>query len=288
MSRRTWLVLAVCLSLGACSDPASPSGNGGGTVVLVGAGDIGWCGEPGAEQTARLLDGIPGTVFTTGDNAYPAGTASDFQNCYEPFWGRHKARTRPSAGNHDYSTPGAEAYFDYFGDRAGPRDLGYYNYLLGSWHIVVLNSNLPMAAGTPQEQWLRGVLQSSSAMCTLAYWHEPLFSSGLHGNDPLSLDSWRALREAGAEIVVNGHDHVYERFAPQSPDGVADPQGLRQFTVGTGGAPRYDFPLVRPNSEFRYNASVGVLRLSLASSSYSWTFIVPPNTVRDTGAGTCR
>src|SRR5437773_1757093 len=178
------------------------------SVVLVGAGDIADCN---AEPTAALLDNIAGTVFTAGDNAYPNGSASDYANCYNPSWGRHKARTRPAPGNHDYGTSGATGYYDYFGALAGPAGLGYYSYDLGAWHVVSLNSNVSMSAGSAQETWLRADLAASTRTCTVAYWHHPRFSSGSsHGRSTQSAGVFQALYDAGAEIAIVGHDHEYE------------------------------------------------------------------------------
>jgi hypothetical protein len=258
------------------------------SVVLVGAGDIADCttGEP----TAKLLDNIAGTVFTAGDNAYTNGTASEFASCYDPSWGRHKARTRPSPGNHDYGTSGATGYYNYFGALAGPAGLGYYSYDLGAWHIVSLNSNVSMSAGSTQEVWLRADLAASTKTCTIAYWHHPRFSSGSsHGSSTQSADVFQALYNAGAEIVIVGHDHEYERFAPQTPNAVADPaRGLREFVVGTGGAGLYSFGTPLPNSEVRDNTSHGVLKLTLSNGSYTWQYIpVAGNSFTDSGSGTC-
>src|SRR5947208_5471533 len=181
--------------------------------VLVGAGDIGDCKRNGDSLTANLLDAIPGTVFALGDNAYPSGSSSDFANCYGPTWGRHKARTRPVPGNHDYSTSGAAGYFGYFGAAAGDPRKGYYSYDLGDWHVVALNTNIAHSPGSPQEQWLRADLAASSKRCTFAYMHHPLFTSGSLG-DPGAASLWQALYDFGAEIVVAGHEHYYERLCP--------------------------------------------------------------------------
>jgi PKD repeat protein len=259
-------------------------------AVLVGAGDIARCSSSDDEDTAALLDGIPGTVFTTGDNAYPDGTASDFADCYDPSWGRHKSRTRPSPGNHDYHTSDASAYFDSFGALAGESRTGYYSYDLGSWHVISLNSEIDMSAGSPQEQWLRADLAASSSLCTIAYWHEPRFGSGdRHGSSSAPRPLWDALYEYGVEIVLNGHEHVYERFAPQAPDGTADPaHGIRQFIVGTGGAGLYGFDTPLPNSEARDDTSHGVLKLSLYADRYGWEFVpVAGDSYTDSGSGTC-
>jgi hypothetical protein len=267
--------------------PFVPAGEG---VVLVGAGDIGRCGEPGAELTAQLLDTIPGIVFTTGDNAYPDGTASDFSHCYGPTWGRHKARTRPSPGNHDYHTADGQAYFAYFGDAAGGASGGYYSYDLGRWHVISLNSEIDMDGGSPQERWLKDDLVAHARPCTLAYWHEPRFSSGAnHGSSRRSAALWEALYQAGAEVVINGHEHIYERFAPQRPDGTVDPQrGIRQFTVGTGGASLYDLGKPLRNSEVRDNQDLGVLKLTLYPAGYTWEFVpVAGGRTRDSGAAPC-
>jgi len=203
--------------------------------VLVGAGDIADCNRTQDESTAQLLDGIAGTVVTMGDNAYPNGTLTEFNDCYAPTWGRHKARTRPSPGNHDYHAAGVAGYYTYFGAAASPLDTnctsnckGYYSYTLGDWHIIALNSEIPHGAGSEQEQWLRADLAANPSLCTLAYWHRPRFSSGPHGNDTGVQPFWQALYDHGADVVLNGHDHTYERFAPQSPTGQAEPsRGIR-------------------------------------------------------------
>ena len=257
------------------------------SVVLVGAGDIADCD---AEPTAALLDNIPGTVFTAGDNAYPDGSDSDYAQCYDPSWGRHKARTRPAPGNHDYNTSGASGYYGYFGSLAGQSGVGYYSYDLGAWHIVSLNSNVSMSPGSGQETWLRADLAASTKRCTIAYWHHPRFSSGSnHGSSTQSAGVFQALYDAGAEIVIVGHDHEYERFAPQTPNGASDPvAGIREFVVGTGGAGLYSFATPLPNSEVRDATSHGVLKLTLSDGSYAWEFIpVAGNSFTDSGSGTC-
>jgi len=258
--------------------------------VLVGAGDIAECGSRAAAATAALLDAIAGTVFTAGDNAYGDGTASEFARCYDPTWGRHKARTRPSPGNHDYDTKGAVPYYTYFGARAGPEGRGYYSYDLGDWHVVSLNSNVDMSVGSPQETWLRADLAATTQRCTVAYWHHPRFSSSTaHGSQQQTQPLWQALYDHAAEVVIGGHDHTYERFAPQTPAGTADPdRGIRQFVVGTGGKDHYDFGPPLPNSEVRDNTSYGVLKLTLDPGSYSWAFLpAAGGTFADSGRGTC-
>jgi Calcineurin-like phosphoesterase len=256
--------------------------------VLVGAGDIAAC-TVGAEETAQLLDKIDGTVFTAGDNAYENGTSANYRDCYEPTWGRHKERTRPSPGNHDYMALGAAPYFSYFGENAGPTGLGYYSYDLGTWHILSLNSNIDAGEESVQAQWLRSDLAAHAAPCTLAYWHHPVFSSGDHGNDPHMRAIWRVLFEYHADVVINGHDHDYERFAPQTPDGQADlAHGIREFVVGTGGQTLRPLFKIRANSEVRNSETWGVLKLTLHETWYDWEFIpVEGKAFRDSGHASC-
>jgi hypothetical protein len=257
--------------------------------VFVGAGDIADCGLTSDEATSKLLDSIPGTVFTVGDNAYPYGTADEFAKCYASSWGRHKSRTRPVPGNHDYATGNASGYFGYFGASAGDPTKGYYSYGVGAWHIIALNSEIAVGAGSKQEQWLRADLAAHPAMCTLAYWHKPRFSSGPHNNDATYEALWQALYDGNADVVLNGHDHDYERFAPQDPLGRADAvRGIREFVVGTGGETLYPFTNIRPNSELRRTGVFGVLKLTLHATSYDWQFIsAAGNTFTDSGTGAC-
>lgn len=233
-------------------------------------------------------------MFTLGDNAYQSGAIEEFADCYEPSWGRHKARTRPAAGNHEYYTPGAAGYYDYFGAAAGEPGKGYYSYDLGTWRAVVINSNCydvgGCHAGSPQEQWLRADLAAHRRPCTLAYWHYPRFSSGMwHGSFSLMQPIWQALYDAGAEVVLSGHEHNYERFAPQDADGAADPaRGIRQFVVGTGGKELYPLGPGIPNSEVRNDQSFGVLKLILRAGAYDWEFLpVAGQTSRDSGSAPC-
>jgi Calcineurin-like phosphoesterase len=266
-----------------------------GDPVLVGAGDIARCGSlADAESTAKLLDVIPGTVFTAGDNAQDTGAASDYANCYGPTWGRHLARTNPVPGNHDYMTNNTN-YFNYFGAAAhGPN--GYYSYDLGGWHIVALNGNCSQVggcgAGSPEEAWLRADLAAHPVACTLAYWHQPRFSTGsLHGNDTTYTAFWQALYDYGADIVINGHDHDYERFAPQDPNGNADPlHGIREFVAGTGGAgTRATSKPFLPTTEVRNDNTLGVIKLTLHPTSYDWQFVpAAGGTFTDSGSDTFR
>jgi hypothetical protein len=240
------------------------------------------------------VDGIAGTVAILGDAVYPEGASSDFTRCYQGSWGRHKARTRPAAGNHEYQTPGAVGYFGYFGTAAGDPMKGYYSYDLGAWHVVVVNSNCwavgGCGKGSPQERWLRADLADSTKKCTLAYWHHPLFTSGSqHGPSTNMRTIVRALYDAGAEIVLTGHEHNYERFAPQDPSGRPDDaHGIRVWVVGTGGAGHYGFGSAKPNSQARSSDTYGVLKLTLRAGGYKWKFVPQSGkTFTDTGSGTC-
>ena len=286
MPRRPIAAALVALgALGALGAPATPPT----PPVLVGAGDIASCWYDHDEATAKLLDSIPGTVFTAGDNVYENGTPTQFKLCYEPTWGRHKARTRPSPGNHDYETPSGAGYYAYFGAVAGPAGRGYYSYDLGGWHIIAINSNLSMRVGSLQERWLRRDLAQHPARCTLAYWHHPRFSSGEHGSSTAPQPLWQALYDANADLVINGHDHTYERFAPQTPTGTLDTvRGIREFVVGTGGAGLYQFPHIRANSELRNNTTHGVIKVTLRPDGYDWEFVpVAGDEFRDSGSGKC-
>ena len=278
------------------ADPeAGASGRG---TVLVGAGDIASCDSDGDEITAALLDEVvseadEAVVFTAGDNAYEAGSAANFADCYEPSWGRHRSITRPAVGSREYRTAGAAPYFEYFGEAAGDPTLGYYSYNLGGWHIVVVNSNCPeiggCEAGSPQEQWVREDLTAHSTACTLAYWHTPLFSSRSGGTNPEMLPIVQALDEADVDVIVNGNDHFYERFLPQDPEGGEDDDGIVQFTIGTGGRSLDDFLGPSPNSATRYNESFGVLALSLFAGGYDFDFVAPEGTpFTDSGTGACQ
>src|SRR5438034_661531 len=269
----------------------------GATVTLVGAGDIAECGDATDDSTAALLGRIGGTVFTAGDNAYPDGYYQDYANCWASSWGRYQAVVHPAAGNHEYHdsiASGAADYYRYFfrehGTVVGDSGRYYYSYDLGAWHIVVLNTFIDMSAGSPQEQWLRADLAASTKRCTLAYMHYARFSSGsVHGSYPAVQPLWQALYDYGAEIAIAGHDHEYERFAPQTPDGHLDTaRGIRAFVVGTGGGGLYSFGTPLLNSEVRNSSTWGVLKLTLADGSYSWEFVpITGQTFTDSGSGTC-
>jgi acid phosphatase type 7 len=261
--------------------------------VVLAAGDIASCQSQGDEATAALLAGRPGTVITLGDNVYETGNPLEFAGCYDSSWGAQKHRTRPSPGNHDYATPGASGYFGYFGAAAGDPTTGYYSYDVGTWHVVALNSNCSVvscAAGGAQEAWLRADLAAHHAACTLAYWHHPRFSSGtVHGSDTAVQPLWQALYDLGADLVLAGHEHNYERFGPLDPDGEVDPaRGLRSFVVGTGGRSHYGFGSPITGSEVRDSTTFGVLALVLHPAGYDWEFVPEAgSSFRDSGSAAC-
>jgi hypothetical protein len=276
------------------------TGNAG-TFTLVGAGDIAGCSNlAGAEATARLIESIPGTVFAAGDLAYERGTYEEFERCYQPTWGKFKDRTRPAPGNHEYASADSHApgYFRYWGKQAGDPAKGYYSYDLGAWHIVVLNTNCGAkqlggcGEGSLEEEWLRADLAARPNTCVLAYGHHAMFSSGLFGRHARHAELepfWADLYAAHADIVIAGHEHSYERFAPQNPRGTADPdKGIREFVVGTGGRSHTLLGAAQPNSEVRNDDTYGVLKLTLSPQKYTWEFIPEPGkTFRDSGEGTC-
>lgn len=283
--------LVVTDSKGAASVPAGTTAAIARAAVLVGAGNIA-SGGGGDEATARLLDAIPGTVFTAGDNAFPDGSDSIYAKYYAPTWGRHIARTRPALGNHDYHTDGANGAFNYFGDRLGQRGLGYYSYELGAWHVVVLNDKGESGMDQAQLQWLAGDLNTNTKRCTVAIWHVPLFTSSNTAGytvNPNHRPLWDVLYSKGVDVVINGHPHHYERFTPMTPTGAVDQtSGIRQFSAGTGGGDGVSMPTVfHPNSEVQ-TATFGVLKLTLKADSYDWQFVpVAGASFSDSGSGTC-
>jgi hypothetical protein len=298
----TWAIATGAVLAPACSDQAAPPESEPppeappppeqpeppppAAEVFVGAGDIAGCTSRFRDEaTADLLDGIEGTVFALGDNVQGPGTAADFADCYDPVWGRHKARTWPAVGNHEYNVPDAVPHFDYWGERAGPAGKGYYSYDVGAWHIVVLNSNVLF---DEQNDWLAADLAASPHQCTLAYWHHPWFTSSAYRGPEELLRFVQILHQAGADVVLTGHAHGYERFAPQTPEGEADEErGIRHFVVGTGGAPFHPFRRTKPNSEVRALVH-GVLRLELFPDRYTWEFVpVEGETFTDEGEGRC-
>ncbi len=296
---------AVLLPLGLFVAPLPASAE---PEILLAAGDIAFCerswrrklkdwfegssGEPGAPATAALLDHLPGTIAIMGDLAYWNGSIGDFKECYDRSWGRHKARSRPVPGNHEYRSPAARPYFDYWGTAAGETGKGYYSFDLGAWHIVALNSALPAEVRPEQDAWLRRDLAASDARCVLAFWHHPLFSSGKNRDQPRMRDAYRALYKAGASLVLAGHDHNYERFAPMDPEGRLDPQrGIRSFVVGTGGGQLKALAISDPpreNSEVVDGSTWGVLELVLHEKHYAWRFVPVENaSFEDSGRGDC-
>ncbi len=291
---RHWraLILVGCLAaaaLGVALPPQlHPYADG---FVLVGAGDIASCGSEGDDLTANLLDNIEGLVFTAGDTVQGDGTADVWMDCYDPTWGRHKARTRPALGNHEYQrAPNADPYFDYFGEEAaGPRGLGYYSYYAGSWLVIVMNSVLPAHAGTPQYEWAKATLAANPTACTLAIWHHPVYSSGQYGVARRMNAVWRMMTQFGVDVVISGDAHHYERFAPMDANGRIDREhGIRQFVVGTGGG--YLTPLRSqpfPATEYRQNEVWGVIKMVLGNGGYSWEFINIRGEVMDSGSAPC-
>ena len=264
-----------------------------GPPVVVAAGDIADCSNEGDESTAQLLNSVEGTVITLGDNAYQDGSTEEFRSCYDPTWGQVKDRTRPAPGNHDYNTPGAKGYFGYFGRAAGDPDKGYYSYDVGKWHLVALNSNCQDVGGcgldSNQGRWLEDDLAANESKCTLAYFHHPLFNSGIHGVQDQMKPIWEILYAARADLVLNGHDHDYQRYAPQAPDGSRDPErGIREFVVGTGGMLLYQIENPLPNLEAYNDDTYGVLKLSLKSKGYGWEFLpTQGSSYTDAGQGRC-
>lgn len=276
--------------------------------VIAAAGDIACdpgshdynqgAGTPNACRMAETADLIaarrPSAVLALGDNQYEDGALAKYRISYEASWGRFKSITRPSPGNHDYGTRGAAGYFAYFGAAAGDPSKGYYSFDLGAWHLVAINSNCgPIGGcgpGSPQERWLREDLAANARKtCMLAYWHHPRFSSGPHGSDATMDAIFRALYEAGADVVLSGHDHDYERFMPLDADGQPDPRrGVRPFVVGTGGRSHYPFIRFHLGSEARNADTFGVLMLTLRAASYEWEFVPERGrTFTDRGSASC-
>ena len=288
--------ILTCVLAFACAgaDAVFPAPDDGGET-LIAAGDIAQCGRSGyvgtgAEATARLIEGLAGTVLALGDLAYPNGGEHEFRECYDLTWGRFKDRTRPTPGNHEHNTPGAAPYYAYWGERAGTAGEGFYSFELGAWHIIALNSTIrdgPLKS--KQEQWLAQDLSSHPTRCALAFFHHPRFSSGGHGSDPSQDPLFRILHSYGVDVVLGGHDHDYERFAPLDPDGGRDKQrGIRQFVVGTGGAALTPFLWIRPYSEVRINGVHGILRMTLWADSYRWEFLSASGAkLLDTGTSKC-
>ena len=290
------------------STTATTVPTGGGDPLLAAAGDIacdptdtnfnGGLGTATGCQmgaTSDLILGLsPDAVLALGDVQYSSGSSSQFAASYDPSWGRVKLLTHPAVGNHEYGTSGASGYFNYFGPAAGVSGKGYYSFDVGTWHIIAINSNCTnvtggCAAGSAQEQWLRADLAAHPATCTLAYWHHPRYSSGHDGDNLFMTDMWQALYDGGADLVLSGHSHDYERFAPQNNASQLDAErGIRQFVVGTGGAFFTGIGTPHANSEVLNNTAFGVLRLTLHPSGYDWRFLAAAgSTFPDSGSGAC-
>jgi acid phosphatase type 7 len=289
------LVCALALVGAACGNHdsgTSPTPEPPAPETLVGAGDI--AGAPGfgnqsdTEATAKLVEGISGIVFTAGDNINSIDAGVTYQTGYASTWGRFLARTFPSPGNHDYDARSGANYYTYFGSRAGPSGLGYYSYTAGAWHVIALNSEVAAGPGSAQYFWLLNDLDTNRVACTLAYWHRPAFTSGPNAPNQAALDLWKIMATSGVDVVINGHNHQYERFAPMNANGNLDnAAGVREFVVGTGGALQYPFGAIMPNSEVRGNG-FGVIKLTLAQNSYAWEFVpAPGSSIHDTGTGSC-
>jgi len=266
----------------------SPSEQPAATMIAV--GDIATCDAEGDSATAALVAEMDGTLATLGDNVYPAGSDQAFADCYDPVYGPFKDRTRPAIGNHDIEDDGGDAYYRYFGEAAGNPGEGWYSYELGAWHVIVLNSNCGHVGcddGTPQYEWLTIDLASNQRECTLAYWHHARFSSGPHGDIGAVEDFWQALDDAGADLLLAGHDHIYERFAPQTATGASEPEGLIEITAGTGGAAHHETNRTAPNSEIAITDAYGVLVLTLRPDGWDWSFLQTDGSEGDTGSASC-
>jgi Calcineurin-like phosphoesterase len=261
-----------------------PRGRSAADPIVVAAGDIAMAGGHQQLTSDRVLELDPDGVLLLGDNQYPSGELAEYRRFYDPTWGRLRARTRPVPGNHEYETPRAAGYFAYFGRAARPKGRSYYSFNLGGWHLIALNSSIDHSPGSAQERWLRADLVATAKRCILAYWHVPRFSSGAHqGSWGSTGILWDDLYAARADVVLSGHEHNYERFAPQTPWAKASRQGIRQFVVGTGGADLLGFAAPKPNSQVRISNTHGVLELVLHPASYDWRFVSEDGAVLDKG-----
>jgi hypothetical protein len=320
MRRTAFLLFIGALSLAAaCIPPVNPTPPPAtapareiglsGAAVMIGAGDIAGCDQDDDLATAILVDsilkadsaaGVPTAVFTLGDNVYPSGTNADFANCFTPTWGDPKRRImgniHPSTGNHDYHSADAAPYFKYFGDKAGEAGKGYYSYDVGTWHVAVINSALQIlgqyagARRAAQEDWLlKDLADNKLKKCTIVYWHEPRFSSGWHGSETRMASIWRIAYENDVDLVLNGHDHNYERFAPQTPDAVADStRGITQIVAGMGGGSERGFGgMIAANSRARIEGHVGVLMLTLGAAEWRSAYLDTVGRIWDPSGGKC-
>lgn len=308
----TVMLLGLVLACSKSDDKASPPPVGAparevalaGSSVFIGAGDIARCESRGDEQTAAIVDSVlrvdsaanvPTAVFTIGDNAYSVGSTTEFKNCFTASWGSPRIMRviRPSPGNHEYNTPGAVPYYNYFGARAGPAGRGYYSFDFGDWHIVSLNSELAVQRGSEvaraQEDWLKADLAAHRKLCTVAYFHRPLFSSGYHGNTTSMRHLWEIMYANNVDLVLGGHDHHYERFLPMTPAGIVDTvRGMVSIVVGTGGGNLRGVsnPPAR-NSAITIKGYFGLLKLNLGPSEYRHAFLDSSGRVWDEGGRKC-
>jgi hypothetical protein len=267
--------------------PVIPPPGNSSTFVNV-LGDTGWCGSPALGPLSRLFDRFGGDILLAGDLAYPSGTMEEFKQCFEPSFGRFKSRMRASPGNHDYvASVNADSYFTYFGERGGPNRLGYYSFRAAEWTVMMLNSNIPINKTSAQYEFVRTTMQQAPTRCTMAVLHHPFDSSGINGPTPALRDVWELMYNLGGDVVIAGHDHLYERHAPVNTDQRRDDaKGIRQFTVGTGGAPLYNQVRHAINSEY-FAATWGMLRLKLDPALYEWEFMEMNGNVIDRGLNVC-
>ncbi len=246
------------------------------------------CRQAATASLALALQ--PKAVLALGDLQYPSGSLSDFKDSFAKSWGQLKAIIHPVPGNHEYQTPGAAGYFDYFGAQAGERGKGYYSFDLASWHIVALNSEIDVSPASAQRQWLKNDLASTRLPCIMAYWHKPRFSTGYHPNDTTYEGLWQDLYKAGADVVVNGHSHDYERFVPLTPEGKADPaKGIVEFVSGMGGYAQETLGATTSTLAVRQNHAFGVLQFDLKATSLRYKFVTVPGSqeFRDEGVVSC-
>jgi acid phosphatase type 7 len=275
--------------------------------VMVGVGDIASCTQKLGLATAMLVDSIiktdsvadvPTTTFTLGDNVYSRGTEEQFAKCFTPSWGNPKFEImktmHPTPGNHDYQTANAAPYYKYFGKAAGVDGKGNYSYDVGKWHVIALNSETVVgsefsdADRTAQMKWLDEDLKNNTAACTIAYWHNPRFSSGWHGSDAKFTAMWQTLYDHGVDLVLNGHDHDYERFRPMNPAGGLDTaKGITEIVAGTGGEELRGFERIEPNSDYRIEGRAGVLKLTLGDNEWRSEFVEAGGRVWDRSTGKC-